>query len=278
MESFLTLPPNSQWTVGQDDNIYWWPSFSPDTPNSKTRNVNTMRNETIDTLPLTLKEGVHVLAVDKNSRFYLAQTINIGKWISNYTKTGECLWTWCPPTPLHAFAHTIDSTGKLYYVPSDGANKNIYGYHPQIGLEAYNLPVFDTIYGIAVNGSEIYSIQLPLGHFVVHSNPQGETQKILGDLKNFGKSEEKSLWPVFYPEGIQLDEAGNLWITEMGRQCLTVLDRDLNILQRFYQTDLEIETKEGQALKFKHFGVGNRTLWLEHATEQKTQLYSYLID
>jgi hypothetical protein len=271
----ITIPARSEWIIGQDDNIYYWVS-PQDAYNSSARSVTIYRSEDRCVLPLIINDANHILAVDKKSCLYIGQNINVGEWVGLYAQTGECLWKWHPVIPIHTFAYTIDSLGKFYYVPSDTNIKNIYCYQPKLGVEIYDFPVLDTVYGIAVNNRGIYSIQLPIGHFVVLSGIEGEIKKMIGDLHNLGKDNE-SLWPVFYPEEIQLDRVGNLWIAEMGRQCLTVLDPDLNILKRFYQTDLGIQITREQEFRFMRFHIGYELLCIEHSTDKEIQLYSYIV-
>lgn len=270
-----TLPARNEWIMGQDDNIYYW--LSPrNTSNSSMKDVTVCKGGDSHVLPLTINNANHILAVDKESCLYIGQNINVGEWVGLYTQTGECLWEWRPDVCIHTFAYTIDSLGRFYCIPSDTSIKKVYCYQLEIGVEVYDFPVLDTVYGIAVNNLGIYSVQLPIGHFVVLSSIDGEIKKVLGDLLNLGKDDE-ALWPIFYPEAIQLDRMGNLWIAEMGRQCLTVLDKDLNILKRFYKTDLEIQTIKGQEPRFMHFCIGYELLCIEYSTEREIQLYSYII-
>lgn len=280
----IEIPHDCYWLFGLDENIYWW---------KKTKNQNEEENlvlsiysENIPSIKeVAIKSSSQLLYVDKQSNFYFGQNLTIGNRVTVFSQDGSLLWSWEPDERIHSFAYTVDSHGKFWYVSTE-IDDQIHSYSSDFGFVSYPLPKIDTVYGLAVSVHDtIYSNQLPtVGHFIVCSDFDGKVLHQIGEIDieraYSGIAED---WEIYYPDDIFLDSKDRLWIDEMGRDCITIVDSSLNIIGRLDYNDFGITSRYQVGPSWMNsiwkYGFGNNLLWVKEPRKtSEIILHSYRIE
>ena len=279
----IEIPSDCYWRAGLNNNLYWWknPHNQPEKETFEL-NVYSVGKQSKTEYPINNRSGL--LFVDRKSHLYFGESVTIGDKVYVYDKAEDLLWSWDPDERIHTFAITVDTKGRLWYTTTEFDN-SVYSYDPTNGLVSYPLIKIDTVEGLAVTDNKtIYSIQLPtVGHIVMCSDINGNVLHQVGekDIKR-AYSEKAEDWEIYYPENIFYDEKDRLWIDEMGRDCITIVDSALNIIGRFDYKDFDLKSPKdtkGQMNGRFHFGFGDDLLWVKEARETpEIILHSYIIE
>ena len=273
----LEIPSDFYWRAGLDNNIYWWKKTEYEDA-SKSLVMNIWSNRETMKKDYPIRSSSALLFVDRKSQLYFGETYAIGGKVDVFDLEGNLQWNWEVPKRIHSFAVTVDKQGALWFVTTEVENNTIYSYDPTNGLLSLPFPGVDTVYGIVImDYSKIYSIQNPtVGHIVMCSDFSGNVLHKRGkvDLKKYDPDNQE-YWPIYYPENIHLDEFSRLWIDEMGRRCLTIVDSSLNIIGRYDHKDFGLQTPIGG---YK-FGFGAKMLCvIEPKETAEIILHSYIIE
>ncbi len=258
----ITLKTQTNWLVGLDDRLYWWNSEKDQNHFGHSLEIKAHFNQHTETLLLPVNTVDHLLMVDERSQLYTGASITIGERIRVFTNQGKLLWDWQPHDVIHAFAYTV-SDGAFWFVPTKLGNKYVYEYHPKRGCKTHALPIYDTVYSMVVTlEKRLFTTQLPLGHFVIHSDQYGNILHQLGNPQNLGKGDNENIWPIFYPEDIRMDKLGRLWVAELGRNRLVVLDQTLKVIRYLTLSDLGLNIHRKELFKPLKIALGKNFFWI----------------
>lgn len=285
----IEIPSDCYWVAGQDENLYWWKK--PEEQIEQEYLALNLHSEGISTKKeIPINSSSCLLFADKDSNLYFGQTLTIGNRVTVFRQDGDLLWSWEPDEKINSIAHTVDAHGQFWYVSSDvgfsttKVEEKAFSVSPGTGLTEYPFPRIDMVYGIAISEHEtIYSNQLPAGHYILCSDYKGNIIHKIGAIDpGKGDMDNAADWEVFYPENIFLDSKDRLWIDEMGRDCITIVASNLNIIGRLDHDDFGLRSPletQGRANGKFEYGFGDKLLWVKEARyTPEIILHSYRIE